>query len=387
MAEPRSNFRLMAAMILAIFLYGAIAALLGTLLPDLAERFNASDQALGVMATIQAIGLAISSVAVGPLIDNKGKKTALVLGLALIVIALLGLGFSPSFGFAQLSIFLLGLGGGMIVTGANTLISDVAEERRSSALNLLNLFFGVGSMSTPFLAANIPGLETSYALCYTLAALAGLTFLLHATTPMPGPTGERGFRFSEAGTLFGQPALWLLSAFLFLYVACEVGVFNWLVRYLVSQGVDQSFAQNVLTFGFAMGIAVGRIVISRVLLGVSEVKVTFWAALGMVLFTFAMLRSADPMMVGLTAFFAGLSMAPMFPTTLGMVGNIFRVATATAMGIVITSGWIGLTLSSYLIGAISEAVDLRTALLLIPGMSLGMVLINLALRPYVRRPA
>ena len=45
---------------------------------------------------------------------------------------------------------------------------------------------------------------------------------------MPAPTGERGFKAREAGALLGRPALWLLALFLFLYVACEVGVWNWL---------------------------------------------------------------------------------------------------------------------------------------------------------------
>ena len=51
--------------------------------------------------------------------------------------------------------FVLGLGGGIIVTGANALASDVDETRRASTLNFLNLFFGLGGLLTPFLAANL----------------------------------------------------------------------------------------------------------------------------------------------------------------------------------------------------------------------------------------
>jgi len=39
------------------------------------------------------------------------------------------------------------------------------------------------------------------------------------------------FKFSEIGTVLGQPALYLLSFFMFLYVACEVGVWNWLPKH------------------------------------------------------------------------------------------------------------------------------------------------------------
>jgi hypothetical protein len=53
------------------------------------------------------------------------------------------------------------------------------------------------------------------------------------------------------------------------------------------------------------------------------------------------------------------------------------------MGIVITSGWTGLTLSSYIIGSVAEQSTLANALLLLPGMSLALVIINLLLRKQV----
>jgi fucose permease len=91
-------------------------------------------------------------------------------------------------------------------------------------------------------------------------------------------------------------------------------------------------------------------------------------------------------------FCAGVAMAPVFPTTLGITGDAFPQATATAMGIVITSGWIGLAVSSKIIGAVAGGDDKRlgTALLVLPAFSLLMVLVNLALRPALaksRRPA
>ena len=124
--------------------------------------------------------------------------------------------------------------------------------------------------------------------------------------------------------------------------------------------------------------------ISRVLLGVSEAKVTFYCALAMAATTFGMLQVTSPVAVAAITFMAGLAMAPMFPTTLGMVGNCFPKATGTAMGIAITGGWIGLAVSSYIIGAIADATDLGTALLVLPAASLVIVAVNLALRPYLK---
>jgi MFS family permease len=80
-------------------------------------------------------------------------------------------------------------------------------------------------------------------------------------------------------------------------------------------------------------------------------------------------------------------MAPVFPTTLAMVGDAFPRATATAMGIAITSGWIGLMVSSRIIGGIAGAdpTRLKTALLVIPIFSVLMVIVNLIVRPLIKR--
>ena len=128
------------AAILAFFIYGMIAAMLGTILPDLSDRFHLSPSQNGTIAFVQALGLILASLGVGPLLDNEGKKVGLILGLALISIALFALPRAQGFRSILLLLFLLGAGGGTIVTAANALVSDVSETHRAAALNMTNLF-------------------------------------------------------------------------------------------------------------------------------------------------------------------------------------------------------------------------------------------------------
>ena len=381
-----SRGRLIPAAILAILVYGMIAAMLGTLLPALTQRFGLTPEQNASIAFYQALGLIIASVSVGPLVDNKGKKAGLLLGLFLIAASLFVLPNSPSFELISVTMFFLGLGGGIIVTAANALVSDISEEKRASTLNLLNLFFGLGGLLTPFIAANLLAGD-AYSLCYLTAGLTVLTLVVHATTPMPPPSGERGFKMEEAGSLVGSPRLWLLAAFLFLYVACEVGVWNWLAKHLIAQGIPESSALNALSLGFALGLLVGRVVVSRILTTVPAATVTLGASVLMAATTYAMLQTSDPTIAGAIVFLAGLAMAPVFPTTLAMVGDAFPKGTATAMGIVITFGWIGLAVSSKIIGSIAGTDDtkLKTALLVLPVFSVIMVVVNLILRPMMRK--
>ena len=378
---------LILAAILAIFVYGLIAAMLGTLLPELSTRFALTPGQNADIALAQAIGLIIASIAVGPLIDIKGKKTGLLLGLGLIAISLFVVPNAPAAGLAP--VFLaLGVGGGIIVTAANALVSDISESRRASTLNLLNLFFGLGGLVTPLIGAYILAGNT-IALCYLVAVLAVLTFGLHVATAMPKPTGERGFKMAEVGPVLGRPVLFMLALLLFLYVACEVGVWNWLPRHLEAQGIQRSRALGILSLGFALGLLVGRVVVSRILIRISSPVVTMAASVLMAITTYAMLQTRDAFLAGVLVFCAGLAMAPVFPTTLAMVGDAFPKMTATAMGIVITCGWIGLAVSSRIIGAIagSKASQLKTALLVIPIASVIMFFVTLAVRPMLARKA
>jgi fucose permease len=368
------------AAILAIFVYGLIAAMLGTILPDLSDRFHLTPAQNGTIAFMQALGLMVASLGVGPLLDNQGDKIGLVLGLAFIAIALFALPRSPGFRTIVLLLFLLGIGGGIVVTGANALVSGVTPEHRATALNLVNLFFGLGGLTTPFISANL--FKRNWVrLCYTVASLTVVTLVIQLVAKMPAPTGAGGFVLSQAGPVLGRPLLFLLGAFLFLYVSCEVGVWNWLPRHLIAQGIPESKALNILSLGFALGLLVGRVAVSPILIQVPAVEVTLAASIAMAVTTFLMLRTNKPGPAAALVFIAGLAMAPVFPTTLAIVGNAFPRMSGTAIGFVITCGWAGLAVSSRIIGAIAggDPLRLKKALLLIPGSAVLMIVLNLGI--------
>lgn len=371
--------------ILAFFIYGMIAAMLGTILPDLSERFNLTPSQNGTIAFAQALGLMLASLAVGPLLDNEGKKVGLILGLAFVCIALLALPRSPGFRSIVLLLFLLGFGGSTLVTAANALVSDVGEAHRASALNLANLFFGVGALITPFISANLFRRKW-VRLCYTIASLTVATLVFDALTKMPGPTGAGRFVLVDAAPVLGRPLLFLIGLFLFLYVSCEVGMWNWLPRYLIAQGIPESRALNILSLGFALGLLIGRASVLPILIRVPAVTVTLVASVAMAITTFLMLRSNRPAAAFALVFLAGLSMAPVYPTTLAIVGDAFPRMTGTAIGFVITCGWAGLAVSSRIIGAIAggDPLRLKKALLLIPASSVLMVGLDLAIRSALR---
>jgi fucose permease len=373
---------LITAAILAIFVYGMIAAMLGTILPDLSKRFSLTPKQNGNIAMTQAVGLMIGSFFVGPMIDIYGVKLGLLIGLGLVAAALFGL--RSASGFTQIAAFmlLLGTGGGAIVVGANGLPPFIKIETLETAgvFNLLNLFFGLGGLITPLVAANLFKNNSARLLIFA-ASITALTFGFSGLTEMPAPSGKVAFDPSQVGSLLGSMPLILLALFLFLYVSCEVGVWNWLARHLIAQGVPQSKALTILSLGFALGLLLGRVAVSPVLSSVAPEKVLLASALLMAATTYLMLLSGKPGIAWALVFLGGIAMAPVFPTTLAVVSARFAATAATATGIAVTAGWFGLVVSSPVIGGIAgdDPTRLKKALLLLPGASVLMAAAMLAL--------
>jgi fucose permease len=375
------GYVLIFAAILAIFVYGMIAAMLGTILPELSERFHLTPTQNGTIAFVQALGLIVASLGVGPLLDTQGDKLGLILGLACIAVALFLLPRSTGFRPILLLLFLLGMGGGIVVTGANSLANSVSGEHSAIALNLVNLFFGLGGLTTPFIAANIFK-KNWVRLCYTVASLTVAALIVQAISKMPAPSGNAQFLLADVGPILGRPLLFMLGLFLFLYITCEVGVWNWLPRHLIAQGIPESRALNILSLGFALGLLIGRVAVSPILAHAPAIDVTLGASIAMAITTFLMLQTNKPGPAFALVFIAGLSMAPVFPTTLAITGAAFPRMTGTALGFVITCGWVGLAVSSWIIGAIAggDPKRLKKALLLFPASAVLMVVLNLAIR-------
>jgi len=370
---------LIVAAVMAIFVYGMIAAMLGSILPDLSKRFSLTPAQNGTIAMTQAIGLVIGSLLQGPLIDLQGKKVGMVLGLGLIALALFLLPRSKGFSSIRLYMLILGVGGGIIVAGANALVNDVKTDNPTALFNGFNTFFGLGGIATPFIAANLLG-GNSFRLCNLTAALTVATLALHSATDMPLPTGVVQFQFSDVPALLANPGLFLPAMLLFLYVAAEVGVWNWLVKHLIAQGIPEKKALNILSFGFALGLLAGRLVVA-VVPPIPATTLLMVSSIMIAVTTYLMLQFKDANLAWAMVFLAGVAMAPVFPTALSLVGAKFPTGTATAIGAAVTCGWLGLVASSPIIGGVAggEATGLKKALLLLPAAGALMFFVTLAL--------
>lgn len=368
------------AAVSGVLVYGMIAAMLGTILPELSRKFKLTPQQMGRIALSQAMGLVLASIVVGPLIGMSGKKSTLIIALAIVALGLFRLPRSNGSGQIALFLFVIGFGGGIIVAAANSLTSEMGSSMTEmTKTNLLNSFFGLGGLLTPFIAANLfKGNSTKllgFILTVTLVALG-----LNAIGPIPN-VAAGGEAFGGAGAVLGTGTFWLVSLLFFFYVAAEVGVWNWLVQHLIAQGVPEKSALNALSLGFALGLLLGRLLVVPFLpSSLSPVQVTLGAAVLMSITTYLMLQVKSAGSAAGTVFVAGLAMAPVFPNCIAITNTAFP-NNPTALGLALVFGWLGLAVSSPLIGALGggDAKRLKTALLVLPAVSVLMIVISFLL--------
>jgi fucose permease len=355
--------------------------MLGTINPGLATKFHLDNVQTGYLALAQGVGFVIASVSGGALMDKKGKKIGLLLGLGLESASLFLLANAPGFTAILVAMVGMGIGAGIILTGANALGSDVSESKRAAVLNFLNVFVGLGGLATPFVAGNLLSGD-AVRVAYAGAIITSATFILHLLTKMPTPIqAARGVPSAGSSAIFRRPVLYVLALVIFLYTACEFGIWNWLVKYLITRGIAESSALNILSLGFALGLLLGRVAIAPVLIKIPPLHVVLGASVLMAITTYSILQVSDPTMAAAAVFCAGLAMAPVFPTTLAVLANIFKQGTATAIGFTITCGFSGLTVSSPIIGWLSgtDPAGLRVGLMVLPIFSVVIVGITLFL--------
>jgi fucose permease len=208
-----------------------------------------------------------------------------------------------------------------------------------------------------------------------LAGMAALVFLYFLTVVFPPPVHAREFSMAEARAVALSPLFLAPAALIFLYVGTEQSVFDWQVTYLTGElSVDRVAAARALSW-FPVAIMIGRLVLSRVLLHTSPTRVLAASTLGATLSFLTILMTSNPGVAAIALFAAGLFMASVYPTTLGLLSGRFPTVSGTAIGLAVTAGWFGSFVVSPTFGFVAHSTTFSTGYAVIVGTSAVMVLV------------
>jgi fucose permease len=378
--SPSTIFYLLCA---GFVLNGIVICLIGPILPVFRDKWGLDDGRAGLFSTIQfsfsLAGVLISS----PLVAAKGFKPAITLGLAMLGIGIVLLN-APTFLLALAACAIYGLGYGFATPGTNLWVGESYGERRASALNIMNLAWGAGAISSAPLAMIAIRESRVTLLLYLVGAMCLVLgmFLLRMNFGEPPHEEAAPAAAPEDSQAAGTGVAILLGILFFVYVGTEVGTSYWAATHAQRAA---SWTTNTFTLApmfFFAGLLGGRGAAAAILLRLKEATVAvggiLLAAAGELLFLTA--HTATALFAG--AFFTGLGLASLYPIYIAWLSKWFGARARKVGGVMFALAAGGASTMPALVGVVSRyAASLRIGLLVPLAGCVVMLTVVALLRP------
>ena len=336
-----------------LFTFGVSVICLGSILPEITEKFQVDDIAAGLLASILPLGIMVGSLFCGPFADKNGYKGLFILCCTLVMLGMEGLAFGNSWGIIQLSVFLIGAGGGALNSAGSALVADISEGERGSKLSTLGVFYGLGALVLPSIIAVLSAYFDAFTVIGGLGAAVLLVIILIAMVTFPEAKQQGGFPMQEALKMIKNPVLLLLGMVMFFQSGLEGLVANWTNGFLQDGlQIDAQKALMGLTVHMA-ALTLMRVALGYLLKKYKDATVMNWCyglmVAGVLIFWLG--NSFALKLVALALLGAGF--AGIFPIFLGMVGDKFAALSGTAFSIIFVIALIGNMLLNYGMGRLS----------------------------------
>jgi fucose permease len=346
-----------------LLLIGWSGLLVPSLIREIERDFAQSDAGLGIYYFVGAVAYAAGSFGGGMLTERFGRRRVLTIATMLIGLGMAILALVPVWAVVLLATVPAGFGSGAIDGGMNGLVLDLYPNARGRALNTLHLFFSVGALSSPLAVGRL--VESGVPWQAVVLGTAAITIpiaLLWATVRLPHGRHEASATPGEPrpGRLALRWPLIALEIAIGCYVASEVGVSNWLIRFL--ENVPLATATTSLSL-FWGGLTLGRLVSARISDRFDHLHYAAACALAAGLATIAAVLV--PSTAASIALFAvvGFASGPVFPLIIAIGGERHPTRSAAVSGFLTASAVIGGVIYPPVMGFLSVNVGLPVAML------------------------
>lgn len=348
---------------LTFLLIGWSGLLVPSLIRSIEHDFGQDDAGIGIYYLLYAVAYATGSLGGGVVTERIGRRRVLAIAALAHAVGIAALGVVPDWGIVVLSTIPAGLGAGALDGGTNGLVLDLYPGSRGRALNTLHVFFSNGALASPLVVGQLVDAGVAWQTLVVLTAAAILPLCgLYATAKLPH--GRHATIEAEgpraAGLLALRWPLLTLEVAIACYVAAEVGVSDWLVRFLASAPLGLATTSLSL---FWAGMALGRLVASRVADRFDHLR--FTTALVTVGSGAILAAVAVPSVGASIALFGlvGFAFGPIFPMIIAIGGERFPARSAAVGGFLTGAAVVGAVIYPPVMGFLSVNIGLAAAML------------------------
>jgi MFS family permease len=141
------------AYFVAFIVLGMVVGVLGPTLPGLAAQTQSTLSAISFLFIAKALGGLFGAFMGGWLYDRRAGHPIMLVALIMMALLMGLIPWSPTLWIVSLAFFLLGMAGGTLDIGGNTLIVWLHGHRVGSYMNGLHFCFGIGAFLAPLIVA------------------------------------------------------------------------------------------------------------------------------------------------------------------------------------------------------------------------------------------
>jgi fucose permease len=343
-----------------LLLVGWTGLLVPSLIRSIEPAFAQTDAGIGVFFFVFSVASVGGSMSGGLLTERLGRRIVLPVGIGLMALGLTGMGTVPTWILFLAFAIPFGLGAGAIDGGTNGLVLDLYPESRGRALNLLHLFFSLGALASPLVVGRVveAGAAWQSVMIGTAVAAVPVAILL-AVTDLPSGRHAVVEGASRVRVGLALPIIALAVA-IACYVASEIGVSNWLVRFLETATLSGATSALALFWGC---LAVGRIVTA--VLGDRFDHALFAATASLVAAIALVAAVLVPSLPASIALFGlvGFAFGPVYPLIMAVAGDLYPARSAAVSGFLSGAAIVGAILYPPLMGFVSVEAGLGVAMI------------------------
>ncbi|MEO3792619.1 MFS transporter [Nonomuraea sp. B10E15] len=345
--------------VLTFVLAGLMVGTMTVRIPALTDKLALSEAMVGTILLVWGLGALVTMQSMRRVMARAGSRAVLRISGPLTALSLVAVALAPDLPLLLAAVALFGMAFGVMDVAMNAQGSAVERAHGRPLMNGMHAGWCVGAISAGALgslaiAAGLP--FTANVALVGLVALPVAVLIGRTHLPEPPSTGTE-----PAGRRRMPPVVYLLGAIMFFAFMVEGTVADWNGLYMRNElGAPEALAALGYPV-FETGMLAARLTGDRLRarFGVrGMLTVSGVATAGF----FAVVLVAPAALVAVAAmFFVGLGVATISPLTLSLAGTATRtpgpaIAQAGAMG------YAGLLLGPVVIGFLSDATSLRTAL-------------------------
>ena len=359
--------------------FGIATITLGSILPQLTEKLGFDNLQAASLVAFMPVGSLVGSIFFGPVVDRYGHKSMLILCSLILLLGLQGVAFFKEVYLLQMSIFLIGLGGGVLNGETNALASDISEpHEKGTRLSILGVFYGVGAISIPMLLRFLSAYYSYNQILNGLGAIMLIAIFFFMAVSFPAPKQAKGFPIKKGIGLLKEKGLLLLSFMLFFQSGIEVCCSTWTTSYF-KQVTEITPAQGLTALTLMIiGLSLSRIELAVVYRTVKQEKVLPYSLIIGIVGFGLLTNSPDYLRAYAGMFLIGAGLAATFPTILSLIGGMFAELSGTAFSIALAVGLCGQIVFNYSTGALSQVFGIQLfPYLMISGIVLMLILFKI----------